>query len=100
VILQSAAVCPVCRKHLRFDPSAASRAVPSLVPLKVEGSFRHPDAGEAWEYSVMVSVKNDKGEEIARQVVGVGALQPGEGRTFSVAVELFAPPGARISGST
>ena len=38
---------------------------------------------------MMVSVKNERGEEVTRQVVGVGALQPGEGRTFTFAVEVF-----------
>jgi hypothetical protein len=39
----------------------------------------------------MVSVKNERGEEVTRQIVGVGALQPGEARTFSFSVEVFAP---------
>src|SRR5262245_28486245 len=90
-ILESASVCPVCRHHLRFDPGAATRAQPSFVPLKVEGTITHPPAGEAWEYSVLISIKNEKGEEIARQVVGVGALEPNEQRTFSLAVEVFTP---------
>jgi len=62
----------------------------------VDGSIRHPNAGEAWEYSVVISIKNDKGEEVGRQVVGVGALQPGEGRTFSFSVDVFAPQGSVI----
>jgi hypothetical protein len=92
-ILESASICPACKKYLRFGPGAAARAAPTptLVPLKVEGSIRHPDAGEAWEYSVVISIRNDRGEEVTRQVVGVGALQPNEGRTFSFAVEVFAP---------
>lgn len=40
----------------------------------------------------MISVRNERGEEVTRQVVGVGALQPGEERTFTFAVEVFAPP--------
>lgn len=40
---------------------------------------------------MMVSVKNERGEEVTRQIVGVGALQPGESRTFTFAVEVFAP---------
>lgn len=93
-ILQSAAVCPSCRKHLRFaSGSTADAVVPSFSPLRVEGSIRHPDAGEAWEYSVVVSIVNDRGEEVKRQVVGVGALDPGEARTFSFAVEVFTPGG-------
>lgn len=90
VILESASVCPVCRSHLRFDPHR-SRRLPSFTPLRVEGKIRHPAVGEAWEYSVMLSIKNDKGEEIARQMVGVGALQPQEERTFTLSVEVFTP---------
>ena len=91
-ILESASICPACKKYLRFDSSAAARvaAGPTLVPLKVEGSVRHP-GGEPWEYSVVISIRNDRGEEVIRQVVGVGAIQPNEGRTFTFAVEVFAP---------
>jgi len=94
-ILESASVCPACRHHLRFDPGAATRAQPSFTPLRVEGTIRHPAAGEAWEYSVMISIKNEKGEEVTRQVVGVGALQPEEQRTFTLAVEVFTPADAK-----
>jgi hypothetical protein len=90
VILQSMTVCPTCRKHLKFSPSGDA-VVPTFSPLRVEGSIRHPEGGEAWEYAVMVTITNDRGEEIGRQVVGVGALQPGEARSFSFAVEVFAP---------
>ena len=69
-------------------------AAPTFSPLRVEGSIRHPDAGEAWEYAVMISITNDRGEEVARQIVGVGAIQPGEQRKFTFAVEVFAPSGA------
>jgi hypothetical protein len=47
--------------------------------------------GEPWEYSVLVTVHNDKGEEIARHVVGVGALHSREERTVTVNVEVFKP---------
>jgi len=98
-ILESAPVCPACRHHLRFDPGTVSGGVgrssgsiqraPSFSPLRVEGAIRHPASGEAWEYSVLVQVRNERGEEIARQVVGVGALQPAEQRTFTLTVEVF-----------
>lgn len=91
VILQSASSCPACRKHLKFEPGAASQPAPSFSALNLEGSVRHPNVGEPWEYSVLVSIKNEKGEEVARQVVGVGALQPGEQRSFTFAVEVFVP---------
>jgi hypothetical protein len=95
VILLSTSVCPSCRKHLRFSPVAGGDAVvPTFSPLRVEGSIRHPNAGEAWEYAVMVSITNDRGVELTRQIVGVGAIKPGEERKFTVAVEVFAPPQA------
>ncbi|HEY9229927.1 MAG TPA: hypothetical protein VIP11_24965 [Gemmatimonadaceae bacterium] len=97
VILASAAVCPACKKHLRFEPGVNTAmpgpGVPAFTPLRVEGSITHPDAGEAWEYSVVISIKNERGEEVTRQIVGVGALQPGEGRKFTFAVEVFTPDG-------
>jgi hypothetical protein len=96
IILESASVCPACQHHLRFDPGAAERAVPSFLPLRVEGTIRHPSVGEPWEYSVVLSIRNDRGEEIARQVVGVGALQPLEQRTFTLAVEVFTPADAKL----
>ena len=97
-ILESAAVCPACRHHLRFEPGAARRLTPSFSPLKVEGTIRHPEVGESWEYSVLLSIRNDRGEEITRKVVGVGALNPAEKRTFTLAVEVFTPGGVPMPG--
>ena len=95
VILQSTSVCPSCKKHLRFSPAAGADAItPTFSPLRVEGSIRHPNAGEAWEYAVMVSITNERGVELSRQIVGVGAMRPGEQRKFTVAVEVFGPPDA------
>src|SRR5262245_34535454 len=94
-ILDSANVCPACQHHLRFDPKAIveRRTQPSVSPLRVEGAFRHPqDAGAPWEYSVVVSIRNDRGEEVARRVVGVGALQANEGCTVTLSVDVFVPP--------
>jgi hypothetical protein len=95
VILQSTSVCPSCKKHLRFDPGAGGgAAVPTFSPLRVEGSIRHPNAGEGWEYAVTVSITNDRGVELSRQIVGVGAIPPGQQRNFTVAVEVFTPEAA------
>lgn len=91
VILQSTAVCPSCRKHLRFAPGGG--LTPSFSPLRVEGAIRHPDVGEAWEYAVVVSITNDRGEEVTRQIVGVGAIPSGEQRKFTFTVEVFTPAG-------
>ena len=57
----------------------------------MEGSFRHPESEEAWEYAVLVTITNERGEEVTRQIVAVGALQPGEQRRFTAAVEMFKP---------
>ena len=95
-ILESSSVCPACRHHLRFDPGAAAqKAAASFHPLRVEGTIHHPGEAEPWEYSVVVSIKNEKGDDVARHVVGVGALQPNERRTFSFAVEVFTPSNTR-----
>lgn len=87
-ILESAAVCPACRHHLRFEPGAGANAAPVISPLRVEGTIRHPPDGEPWEYSVVLSIRNDRGEEITRQVVGVGAMQGNEQRSFALSVEV------------
>lgn len=89
-ILESASVCPVCRHHLRFDQSAEPAGA-RFSALHVEGTIRHPVERGPWEYSVVIAVRNHKGEEIARQVVGIGAMQGGDQRTFDLSVEVFAP---------
>lgn len=94
VVLESSSVCPSCRHHLRFDPSAKGGR-PAQNALTVEGTIRHPADAVAWEYAVVVAIKNARGEEVARQVVGVGALQPGDERTVSLSVEVFVPGGAK-----
>jgi hypothetical protein len=87
-VLESAALCPACRHYLRFsvDADAAARE-PALTPLRIEGSIRHPADGEPWEYTVVVSIRNDCGEEIAHKLIGVGAMNPNEQRTFTLSVE-------------
>jgi hypothetical protein len=91
LILESATVCPGCHHHLRFGPMAGQRNVAVKPALRVEGAIRHPGNDEAWEYAVVISIRNERDEEVARQVVGVGSLQPSEKRTFSLAVDVLAP---------
>ncbi|MCL4865326.1 MAG: hypothetical protein KJZ47_05490 [Gemmatimonadales bacterium] len=91
VILESSSVCPSCRHHLRFDPSAAKGTTRTETALSVEGTIRHPPGAPPWEYAVVVAIRNARGEEVARQVVGVGALQPSDERVFSLSVEVFVP---------
>jgi len=90
-ILDSSAICPGCGHHLRFDPATAGqRPGVAASPLRVEGTIRHPPTGDPWEYSIVLAVRNGRGEEISRQVVGVGALLPAEQRTFALSLEVFA----------
>jgi hypothetical protein len=65
----------------------------------VEGTIKHPAAGEAWEYSIVLSILGAEGEEITRQIMSVGALNPEEQRTFKLAVEVFTPSGELASKS-
>ena len=89
-ILESASICPSCKHYLRFDtPRTGPGAVPaSTTALQVEGMIRHPSEGGAWEYSVLLTVRDDEGNELARHVVGVGAMLAGEERTFNLSVEV------------
>jgi hypothetical protein len=77
--------------HLRFDSEAAKRQVAATSALRVEGLIRHPPLEEPWEYFVTIAIRNDRGEEVARQVVNVGALQGAEKRTFTLSVEMLPP---------
>lgn len=86
-VLESAIVCPACRHYLRADTLVEAPPAPALTPLRIEGSIRHPPDGEPWEYTVVVSIVNDRGQEIAHKLIGVGAMNPNEQRTFTLAVE-------------
>ena len=91
-ILRSAAICPACQRRLHVNALASSPSAPGgLVPLSVEGTIRHPEGEAAWEYSVLVEVRDEKGEVLARRVVGVGAIQPGESRGVMLSVEMHSP---------
>lgn len=95
-ILESAAICPQCRHHLKFGAAVtAAQARPGVTAFKVEGTLQREPAGGDWEYSVVLSIRNEKGEEVSRQVVGVGALRPTEARTFTLSVEVVKPGGGR-----
>jgi hypothetical protein len=89
LVLQSASICPGCQHHLRFNPGNTEPETKGISALKVEGTISHPVRGEQCEYCVVVSITNERGEKVARQVVGVGALQPGERHKYSFSVELI-----------
>src|SRR6202795_907839 len=88
-ILESLSICPGCLHHLRFDQEAAKRQVAATSALRVEGVIRHPPLQEPWEYFVVIAIRNDRGEEVTRQVVNVGALQSTEKRTFALSGEVL-----------
>ena len=93
-ILESSAVCPACRGHLKFDAPAID-AARRFVPLKVEGTVNALEEG-AFEYTMVVVIRDERGKEIGRHVAGVGAVFPGEARSFEVSVEAVpANPGKR-----
>lgn len=101
-ILESLSICPGCMHHLRFDSEAAKRQVAAAPALRVEGVIRHPPLEQPLEYFVIIAIRNDRGEEVTRQVVNVGALQAAEKRTFTLSVEVL-PPQAPVptkSGAT
>jgi hypothetical protein len=77
--------------HLRFDSEAAKRQVAAAPALRVEGIIRHPPLEQPLEYFVIIAIRNDRGEEVTRQVVNVGALQAAEKRTFTLSVEVLPP---------
>lgn len=37
---------------------------------------------------MVVTIKDDRGQEIARKLIGVGAMAPNEQRTFTLAVDV------------
>src|SRR5690606_8004810 len=88
-ILESASICPACKHYLRFDSPKSADVAEATTALQVEGMIRHPSDGGAWEYSVVLTIRDNEGNETARQVVGVGALHADEERTFNLSVEVM-----------
>jgi len=94
-ILANADVCPSCRHHLRFNPAGTTdRARQAVCALRVEGTVQQPPDVDDWEYSMVLSIRNERGEEIDRKLVGVGAMRPGEQRSFVLSVEILAEASA------
>jgi Zn finger protein HypA/HybF involved in hydrogenase expression len=87
-ILESAVVCPGCKHHLRFDKDARlGAAAATKTAWQIEGTLDAERMDAASEYCIVVVVRNERNEEVARQVVNVGALQGAERRTFTLAIE-------------
>jgi RNA polymerase subunit RPABC4/transcription elongation factor Spt4 len=89
-ILESAAVCPACQHHLRFEARGRTAPQPAgQVALKVSGQISRGTTAGSGEYSVVVVIRDARGTEIARKVIGVGGLAPGEERSVDLTVEIF-----------
>lgn len=95
-ILESLTICPGCLHHLRFDQAAAKRQVAAASALRVEGVIKPPPDSTPWEYFVVIAVRNERGEEVTRQVVNVGALQNSERRSFTLSVDVMPPQPAVV----
>ena len=93
-ILESAIVCPGCKHHLRFGSDAGAMAAQAQrVAWQVEGTL-HPEGDDlGTEYCIVIAVRNEKNEEVARQVVNVGSLQGEQMRKFSLSIETSPPRG-------
>jgi len=96
-ILKSSIACPACHHFLRFEAIKSGKPAPLVFqPLCVKGTIRQPASEGRYEYSVFVAVYDDRGEEISRHVVAVGALGLAEARTFKVWVEIYGAEGIAL----
>ena len=84
-ILASAAVCPGCKGHLRFDKPKGAPAPKAT--WQIDGTFKAESPSGTMEYCIVVSVRNERNEEVSRQVVNVGTLQGEQLRTFTLSIE-------------
>jgi hypothetical protein len=66
----------------------------------VDGTIRHPGTETAWEYSVLIEIHDERGETVARRVVGVGALRAGEARKFTLRVEVVIPEKSAVTAAS
>lgn len=87
-ILASALVCPGCKGHLRMDKAGAPVMKPTW---RIEGSFGAEPPNQPMEYSMVISVRDERNEEVARHVVNVGQVQGMERRTFTLSIETSEP---------
>ena len=91
-ILESAIVCPGCKHHLRFDKDSRPGGVPvTKTAWQIEGTLDAERMDAATEYSILVVVRNERNEEVARQVISVGSLQGVERRTFTLSIDTSDP---------
>lgn len=90
VILDSASICPACLHHLKFGQQSLTRTSKTYRAFHVEGTVKHAEPTTA-EYSVVMIIRDAQGQEVRRQVIEVGAMEPDEWRTFDLSLEVSAP---------
>lgn len=88
-ILDSADVCPACHHHLRFGADRRSARTRTETLFRIEGVVRPPEAAEPCEYDVVVALYDEKGVELAREVVHVGALRAPASRKCVVSIDAY-----------
>ncbi|MBS0373932.1 MAG: hypothetical protein JSR73_05095 [Proteobacteria bacterium] len=86
-ILDSADVCPQCQHHLRFG-AASQAGRQSEAVFRLEGTVANETGGGVWEYDLVVALYDARGAQLARQVVHVGALPPGDVRRCLVSLDV------------
>jgi uncharacterized protein YbaR (Trm112 family) len=84
-ILASAAVCPGCKGHLRYDKPKGAPAPKAT--WQIDGTLKAEKPDRVTEYCMVVSVRDESSEEVARHVVNVGSLQGDQKRTFTLTIE-------------
>jgi len=78
----------MCRHNLRFAALGAEPRLKQMsCPLSVEGTLKNGDNGEALEYFLLMEVRDEAGNIISRQSVGVGAIPQRAKRIFSLRIE-------------
>jgi hypothetical protein len=89
-VLESAAICPGCRHHLRFNVGASHGvASEGYSALNIDGTIAPKETGEPCEYCVVLDIRDERGQQVMRQVVSVGVLRVGEARRVNVSVEML-----------
>ena len=85
---------------VRHDHISYSAVLGALAKAGVATLDWHPGGEASWEYSVLIEVHDERDEMVARRVVGVGALRPGEARTFTLRVEVLVPESSRLTAAS
>lgn len=85
-ILASAGNCPACRGHLHYA-ACGSEPPARATPLHVEGTLQCTSGAAPVEYTMLLTIRDERGVELARHVVGVGAVRSSELRHFTLTVE-------------